>query len=1071
MKKKAVVWAGVVMLVWALAGFGQVTTGTILGEVSDSSGALVPGAKVTIRNVDTGISRTATTDAAGRYRIPQLGPGNYEVTGEAVGFQAMVRRGIELTVGQQVTLNFSLQVGAVAEQVTVVGEAPLIETTTSSIGGLVSQTQMRDLPINVRSFEQLATLQPNVYWLRNVKYGTNTGFTPRISAAGMRTSHNVFYLDGIDIMDTTGQSPGSAAGQLMGMETLREFRVLTNNYSAQYGRALGAVIDVVSRGGTNEIHGTVFEFMRNDKVDARNFFDVAKAPLRRNQFGAVIGGPIVKDRAFFFGSYEALRTRAGNTRVFFFPTEQAKLGILPDPKNPGKTYTIPIHPAMPAYLKYYPTPQEDIGSGVGRYRDIFNSKTREDFVTGRVDYQHSANVAYFTRYTFDDTDLAKPGLPTVIPPWGDGLTSRNQIVSVAETRIINPQLINEFRAGFVRYTPQSRIYLTGPDPQLQFPGTIGAAAWITGSAHIPGAAIAPMGYSATRPFERQFGNTFQFGDSMSYSAGAHFLKAGFNVERFHDNVGSYTPGQGLYENKSTYRFDDMFAVLQGTPRSFGGPQSPTPAGISGRQWLYGMYFQDDYRWLSNFTLNLGLRYEFVSNYSNVNNRFLVLKEDLFGTILTDQKYAYDGRMCTRCVEPRFGFAWDVFSNGKTAVKGGFGMFHSQVVRMAALYPVTASSLGGVNISVDYPSFPNPTIPNSKSRIRIVPTGTPGSIGRMLQRTPKTPTALQWNFTIDQQLTPSTMLRLVYVGSHGYNLDGGYGANTNTYVIRPDGSRYFAPGSHRRRPELGAVSYFPNDFNSYYNGFSVTMGHRMAQGISVEGSYVFSRATDDTSMGGSMPATIQNDATQMDERRNVSHALAGMDMRHRGVFNATYDFPALRAQSGFANKLFSGWQLNSIITLQAGNPLSPINGFDRANALGLFSEQSQRPNLIKGPVPICPCTMPASLGGGTQASPVRYFDPTVFALPEAGTYGNAGRNIVTGPGLVNFDFALVKKTAITERMELQFRAEAFNMFNNVNWGAPSRAVMTTTGAIAPSAGAITNTSTDSRQMQFALKLVF
>lgn len=1066
-------WWGLVLCAFLNIGLavGQVTTGTVSGIVSDATGALIPGAKVSIKNLDTQVTRTVNTDGAGRYNAPQLAVGNYEVTVEAPGFQTVSRTGIELAVGREAVIKFTMQVGAVAEQITVAEEAPLIEATSSSVSGLVNQTQMRELPLNARSYEQLATLQPNVYYQRNSVGTTNTGYTPRISAAGMRQIYNAYIVDGVDISDTSNQTPGSAAGQLMGVETLREFRVLTNNAPAQYGRAVGAIIDVASRSGGNDLHGSVFEFLRNNALDARSFFDSKNPPFKRNQFGAVVGGPIVKNKFFFFGSYEAFRDRLTTTNIALVPTDLAKQGILPDPTDPTKTRTVNVDPAVKPFLAVYPRPQRDIGGGVGTYSFPFNGSTREDFISVRSDYQRSSNVSYFSRYSWDDTNRLLRYDPTNIPPWAGRLLSRNQTVTVAETRVINPQLINEFRAGFVRYTPRSRIALTGPDPQLQFPGVVGQGiiSFTSGTA-VAASSVATLG-TAGRPFENYTGNTYQVSDNLSYVKGAHSFKMGFNLERFQDNVGNLTES-GLYQYMARYNFQSLEQFLVGNAFSFTGVIKPSAVGISGRQLLYGTYLQDEYRLRINLTLNLGIRYEFVSNYSDTRSRFIVLN-DLFGTPKTGQKAGYHGRMCGGCVDPRIGFAWDVFSNGKTAVKGGFGVFRAQNARFAAFYNIPTESPGGQNINVTNPSFPNPTIPRTGGVILISNSGTGSSGVTILPRVPSTPSAMQWNLTVDQQLSRDMSLRLGYVGSHGYHLDGGSVINTNTYQILPDGSIFFPPGVHRIRPDFGAVQYEAYDFNSYYNAFEVTLGRRMKRGLGFETSYVFSRNTDDTSSGRNNGNFITSEPRLVDFRRHVHHGRSGLDMRNRFIGNVTYEFPSMHSGGAVISKVLSGWQTNSIITAQAGTPLTPLVSFDRANTVGENPGTAQRTTLspsLKGSLPTCPCQLAASLGG-EQRSPQRYFDPTSFVLPAAGTYGNAGRNIMTGPGLMTVDLALVKNTAIAERLNLQFRAEAYNLFNSVNWAQPNQGIFDTNGSIKGSAGQITSTNTTGRQIQFALKVIF
>lgn len=1084
--KRIICTLAVCLFLCGTAVQAQGTTATILGTVSDSSGAVIPGTKITIKNTETGITRTVSADTAGRYVAPQLSPGKYEVTAEAAGFQKIVRSGFELSIGQQTNVDFALRVGTVAEEVTVTGEAPVIETSTSSVSGLVNQSQMRDLPLNARSYEQFAFLQPNVYSQHNVTNETNTGWAPKISAGGMRVGYNGYRVDGLDISDTSGLTPGSAAGGLMGVETIREYRVLTNNFPAQYGNALGVVIDAASKGGTNSLHGTAFEFLRNSAADARNFFDPASVPpFRRNQFGGVVGGPIKRDKLFFFGSYEAMRQRLTTTNNVLVPSLSAKQGILPNPSNPAQTINVPVNPAIVPYLNLYPTPQLDLGNGIGQYSFPFANQVREDYGNGRIDYQWSDKVSYFLRYTMDNADVISPKTAASVPPWADHVMSVNQTLTLAETRIIAGSLINEFRAGFVRYTPHDVLHLTGPDPTMHFPGTAGSGVITFTSGYSTGnTSIATLGV-AGRPFENATGNIYEATDSVSYVKGAHSIKIGANIERFQDNVLERTMS-GIYQYTGsggsaganygdTYTFQSIQNLLAGQASNFTGPIVGTPVGTSGRVWLFGSYIQDDYRLRSNLTLNLGVRYEFLTPYSDRNKQFMI-QNTLAGPVHPLQEKAYSGNTCSGCVDPRFGFAWDLFSNSKTVLKGGFGIFRNQLLHDKGYYNIPTERLGGTFLSAANPNFPDPTVAIPGAVLNFANSGVGNAGENVIPKIAKTPSAMQWNLTLEQRLGANTTLRLAYLGSHGYHLEGGYPLNTNTYQVLPGNIYYYPPGVHRIIPQFAGIQTVAYDFNSFYDAITVTVGRRLSKGFGFETSYAYSRATDDASAGLSWRVQLTSELRIPNGLRNTYHGLSGMDMRQRSVSNITYEFPSLRAGNGVEKKLLSGWQANGIITMQSGTPFTPWLGFDRVNIqAGTSPQEMERPNqnpAYTGSV-LCPCTIPtaAGLGAANQKTPQRYYNPTAFLLPAAGFDGNLGRNSLIGPGLASFDFALVKSTALTERMHLLFRFEAFNLLNSVNWIQPSAALFQSNGSYSASAGIITATSTSSRQLQFALKLVF
>ena len=448
---------------------GQVTTGTISGAVRDQSGAVLPGAGVTIRNVETGITRRIAADEQGRYRVPQLPLGNYEVEAEASGFSTEVRQGITLTIGREAVVDFSLNVGQVAERVVVEGEAPLVQTTTSEMGALVDNKKIRDLPLNGRSFEQLALLQPGVVVYavasRELQFGSGVKF----SVSGSRAYSNLFLLDGTDINDQADFTPGSAAGVVLGVETLREFSVLTNTYSAEYGRKAGGIINAVTKSGGNEIHGNAFYFHRNDNFDARNFFNTvsfAKPEFKRNQFGGTAGGPIRKDHTFFFGGYEGLRERLGLSNLTVVPTAPVHQGLVQN-RTTGQFENVGVDPRVRPYVDLFPLPNgRDFGDGTADFFSSPSKPTREDNFSVRLDHQISENDSLFGRYTFDDAEVF---IPEKIPTFGTGLVSRYQYVTVEEKHIFSPSVLNVLRLGYNRsFSDTGALQTIGPTPNLAF---------------------------------------------------------------------------------------------------------------------------------------------------------------------------------------------------------------------------------------------------------------------------------------------------------------------------------------------------------------------------------------------------------------------------------------------------------------------------------------------------------------------------------------------------------------------------------------------------------------------------
>ncbi|MBI4446317.1 MAG: carboxypeptidase regulatory-like domain-containing protein, partial [Acidobacteria bacterium] len=530
---------------------GQGASATILGVAKDSTGGVLPGVTVTVRNTATGVERTVITDDGGRYQVPELGVGSYEIVAELTGFQTTVRRGITLTVGQQALIELILNVGEMTERVEVLGEAPQVDTTSSTIAGLVDESQVRSLPLNARSLIELAPLKTGVAF---VEFGGDAsplvGFAKKITIAGSRPNASLFQLDGASITDRQG-APGSAAGLMMGVETIREFNVITNAYSSEYGSHTGGVFNAVTKSGTNEIHGSAFEFHRNDNLDARNFFDRnPKDPLtrndppefKRNQFGGSVGGPIVKNRTFFFGSFEGLREALGITDITNVPSLAARSGLVPNPAT-GQVRNVGVAPKVKPFLELYPEPNGvDFGDGRAEFIRGISRVTEEDFWTIRLDHNFSSSHSLFGRYTFDDGQRSVPDSFTTL---GSNAT-RNQYLTLSHTTIISPKVVNKFVVGFTRANVGQREEpLPGKSPLKSF-----TQFQKVGGQQVYGGLNAPgMSSLSTRPSPSIFevSNYFQYKDDLSYVRGSHSMKFGANVERRQDNR-----SQGMYARTGNY---------------------------------------------------------------------------------------------------------------------------------------------------------------------------------------------------------------------------------------------------------------------------------------------------------------------------------------------------------------------------------------------------------------------------------------------------------------------------------------------------------------------------------------
>ena len=889
--------------------------------------------------------------------------------------------------------------------------------------------KIRDLPLNGRDFVQLALLQPGVVHGLVQSKDVNRGFGTKMSVGGSRYSQNLFLMDGVDLADVQGNTPGSLAGGLLGVETLREFTTITNAYSAEYGKVSGGIVNAVSKSGTNELHGTGFYFHRNDNLDARNFFDRGKPEFKKNQFGGVVSGPIRKDSTFFMGGYEGVRQGLGTTRIANVPNALARQGILP--VAGGGTQTIQINQFTKPYLDLFPLPNgRDFGDGRGEYLTSSTDPTVEDYFSVRADQKLSENDLFFVRYSFDN---ATTNSPNTVGTVHNDIATRNQSATLEETRIFSSTLLNTFRFGF------ARSKLSQIDMPLHPLLTDPAVMYVPGKP-LSGLSITGLAGATVGADQIWIQNNFQWSDVVTYQKGRHGVKFGANITRFQSNILAATRTSGWGQ----LRFTSLRNMLLGVAGDFNGPigEQP-PETFEVRQSLLGFFVQDDLRLNPNFTLNLGLRYEFITVPGGRPGKSTLV--DLWRDTVNTEGAVWRRNPSLKNVAPRLGLAWNPRGNQKTTIRAGVGIFYDQLLgRMLKSSPQPPFWLSG--------QIRNPTLPVSSTQLQ--PGTTPLILNTMFYDFEQ-PTRLRYSFTLHRELPGQTVVSAGYTGAHGWHqirlLDEW---NSRVPQILPDGRKFFAPNVPRKNPAIGNIRIRFPDNNNFYNSMLLSLNKRFSGGLQFQASYTFSKNISEDDLEVSGGTESENAAIGQDPDDHLeSRALSNLDIRHNLVFNYTYDLPL-----GRGNRL-GGWQIGGIASFSTGNPFSAGLGFDNARQIVRSAGGGQRPDLLPG------ASNNPILGG-----PDKYFDPLVFTLPEAGFLGNLGRNTLTGPGVANFDFSLTKMTRIGESSNLQFRAEFFNLTNHANFTIPASTIFTSAGPLG-SAGRITSTRTTARRIQFGLKLLF
>ena len=1104
----------------ASVAFGQFDSAALTGVVTDSTGKLIPRASVKVVNEGTSVETSTTTDEEGRYSFPALRPGSYRIIAEMTGFKQFVSSGIVLQVNQRARLDVPLTIGALSEQVVVTGEAPVLETESGSRGSVIDHTKIVELPLNGRDYNQLALLSPGV--LAPTPRLQSVGFRGVFNVNGNRAFQNAFQLDGVDNTSYSNSFRGLNVQVIQpSVEALQEFKIQTNAYSAEFGRSAGALINAVIRSGTNEIHGSVYEFLRNSQLDASNFFanraGLAKPFRQRNQFGAAAGGPIIKNKTFIFGDYEGLRDAAGTIRFSSVPQPIWRQGLfatsISNPYNPtdtGQDFRIPaaaacndgrgncwripanlIDPVGQKVINVSPDPNtfsptfdnNFVGSPVDR-----NHTNQFDF---RVDHTFSTKLTAFGRYSYAKTDFFRPG-PR--PGLSEGSFNdtfgtadlKSQAVAAGLVWVISPTLVSETRFGYAMGDFFQLPPNFGSGCPLELIGLKNAPtdAAICGGLPVfnfPGGTLQRIGRTTSVP-QFQTPRSLNVRQSVSWNHGAHVLKFGgelLNVETGIRDIsallgsftfsGRFTGLNGRWENA-------LADMLLGFPTRY---QQDSNTVFNIYQRMYFGFVQDDWKITRKLTLNLGIRYEFATpprerdykwaNFDPSARQFIAAKS---GSLYNEALIHPDANNFA----PRFGFAYSI--TPRTVVRGAYGLFYNHANRLGREgllgfnppYIILAdSNIGGSALlhSTDAIFRLQDGLPPGFVDLNRVNLQT---VARKAQDpNQRSPYVQQYNLGIQREIMKDVVLDVSYMGNRGLKLPSFRNLNPATFTFDAQG----APVAGLRELDSlglkGDIQILENLGISNYNSLQAKIERRFSGGFTLLASYTYGKALTDsvdhlsTSGAGNGVDVGEFKEPQDGKRRRLEYGPAEFDVTHRFVLSGVWRLPFGKNQvygsnwSRGVDAVLGGWQFSPIFAAQTGLPLT----INQAESINLGGERRSRPNRIASG------TSPED-----QRTVDRYFDTSAFvalrATPGVGfvpnqIYGNSGVGIVRAPGLVNLDFNLAKDIPITERFDAQFRAEFFNAFNHTNLGIPGVTIGAGFGQIVSAA--------DARIIQFGLKLRF
>ena len=1089
------------LLLTPTAAHAQVTTADLVGTVRDASGAVVPGVTVSVTNEATGVTRSATTAEGGTYIFTALPPGRYKLTAELAGFRKVERTGVELQVNQRAQIDMPLEVGLITESVKIEGTPPLLESQSSVLGTVIQEQQVQELPLNGRNFVQLATLTAGVSGAGSGMRGTiMSGTRPddlrpgtELFVNGNRENANNYLYDGID----NNTRLTLVIVMRPNVEAIKEFKVQTNLYSAEQGRNPGGQINVVTKSGGNTVQGVGYGFFRDDRFDANNFFanraGQSKPPFTQKQFGGAIGGPISRNKTFFFADYDGFRQSVGRVFVTTVPTlkmrqgDFTEVGTIYDPLTtvtvPGGTFTREAFPGnvIPAgrwdavtakLMNAYPRPTSSALSN-----NLVTTPTRtQDWnqFDVRVDHAHSANNNFLGRYSRSETATVNPytfpqvqlaGISRAVG-FGNEDTFAGPSELLAEhavfgwVHVFSPRLVLDSRVGYNHFNLEFTQADVEPGDQLGEQLGVPNANQQEGQDGIPifsPAGYTGIGHSRSLPIFRRE-RTFQIVSNLTFAGDKHTLKAGVDVRRRQMGEFQTNRGNGRFNFSSNITNNPtnntgghaMASFLLGAPSLIEQDYLLVDAAI--RATEYGLYVSDDWRATSKLTLNLGLRYELDTPATETSDAWANFDAATATVLIAGRNGVSDTagiRTYKKMFAPRAGFAYHLAQH--TVLRGGAGIFWNtpghggnafRLHRHVPFGPIYSFNPGNQfvsrRVSDGFPTIPpldvtladNP----SGSVIGVDPNYRPGY-------------AQQFNLTLERELPGSLLLKTSYVGNIGRNLDTTY--NLNQAVPGPGAVNNRRP-FFAVRPTLADVTWAVSDGTSSYHALQFSAEKRLTRGLSGLLWYTWGHSIDTVgqSFGGGADGPLPQDP----RNRAADRGNSPFDIRHRLTIAWSYALPFGEGRrwlndSGAMGYVFGGWQVNGLHLFQTGLPFTPT-----LNAATVNTGTGSRPDRI---------------ADGQLSDPTvdRWFDTAAFTTPAQFTYGNAGRNILYGPGRVNTDFSLFKEFAAPRSFRLQLRVECFNLFNHSQFDLPNAAIG------AANAGTITSIVGTPRQIQFGLKAIF